>query len=396
MGKFRKFKDIFRLIRTYFSAALVSLLLLGIFTYVATTGGPLLRWDLLVSDYNSETYTYESGAASASYSTPSLTAKLSYSSHWGIGLEDGTDRTGAGCVTIAYLDPSSPLAKLSKNVVVGAYFTKAAFLDSGGNNLYALAKDGAEEDIAVFQNAANLVSFSITSKGGGIRGSFLSTLLVIALSLLLAMPLGIASAIYFVYFAKKGSKIVFLLERMIEITSGIPSIIFGLVGVAVFIPLTNVLFLSHGGNLVSGSLTLVIILLPTIVKSTEEALKEVPPSYRTSSLALGASERQTLWKVILPSALPGILTSGVLSAGRIIGESAALVFAIGTYISDSVSLNSGSATLAVMMWSVISGEYPNYALASAIALLILLIILCLSLLAHLTSLVFLRKRGLRS
>ena len=395
MGKFRKAKDFFRLAQTYFSAGLVSLLLLGIFAYVATTGGPLLKWDLLVSDYNSETYTYESEAAASSYSAPTLSSKLAYSSSWGIALEDGTDRVGAQCVSIAYLDPSSPLAKLSKSVIVGAYFTKAAFLDPEGNNLFALARDGAEEDIAVFQNAAHLVSFSITSQGGGIRGSLLSTLLLIALSLLLAMPLGIASAIYFVYFAKKGSKIVFLLERMIEITSGIPSIIFGLVGVAVFIPLTNAFFLSKGGNLISGSLTLVIILLPTIVKSTEEALREVPVSYRTSSLALGASERQTLWKAILPSALPGILTAGVLSAGRIIGESAALVFAIGTYISDTVSLNSNSATLAVMMWSVISGEYPNYALASAIAFLILLIILCLSLLAHLTSYVFLKKRGLR-
>jgi phosphate transport system permease protein len=394
MGPFRKIKDILRLLSTYGSAFLVSLLLVGIFIYVGVNGAPLLNFDLLVSDYNSQTYTYESTATSYLYSTPSLTEGEYYSSSWGIALEDGTDRTGASCVNIAYLDASSPLAKLSKNVVVGSYFTKAAFVDKNENNLYALQRDGAKEAITTFENASRLVSFSITTKGGGIRGSFLSTLLVIFLSLFLAMPLGILSAIYFVYFAKKGNKLVFLLERMIEITSGIPSIIFGLVGVAVFIPLSNALFLSHGGNLISGCLTLVIILLPTIVKSTEEALKAVPKSYRTSSLALGGSERQTLRKVLLPSALPGILTAGVLSAGRIIGESAALVFAIGTYISDSVSLNANNATLAVMMWSVISGEYPNYALASAIALLVLLIILALSLLARLFSYVFLKKRGL--
>jgi len=296
-------------------------------------------------------------------------------------------------VSIVYLAPASPISKLDSEVKVGAYFTKAFLSDENGGTIIALARDGASAVKDNFEIGKALISFSITTKGGGIRGSLLSTLLVIALSLLLSLPLGIGAAVYFAYFAPKKSRFVKILEKMIDVTSGIPSIVFGLIGVAVFIPLSSVFTGVNTGSLLSGCFTLVIILLPTIVKTAEEALDEVPKDYRKASLALGASERQTLHKIILPTALPGLLSAAVLAAGRIIGESAALVFAVGNVIGDTVSLAGKNDTLAVAIWSLLAGENPNYRLASAIALIILIVVSLLSLSAKILTYVFLKKRG---
>jgi phosphate transport system permease protein len=121
-----------------------------------------------------------------------------------------------------------------------------------------------------------------------------------------------------------------------------------------------------------------IILLPIIVKTTEEALRVIPVSYRYASLSLGASETQTAFKIILPNAIPGILTATILSIGRIIGESAALIYAIGTSIKDTVSINQSSTSLAVHIWTIMNGEVPNYKLASAISIIILIIVFIMS------------------
>lgn len=393
MGTTRKLKDILRGTATYLSAALMVLTLGGLFGYMIAEGAPLFQWDLFVSDYQTQTDTIEGNNTLAlSYSDPSMEG-VSFSSGWGIGFKDGTDRTGSAVVEVAYLDSSSSLAKLSSSIQVGEYFTKAFLTDGSGEMIVSLAKEKAAGVCGDFDAGVGLTSISFTTKGGGIRGSFLSTLVVVALSLALSLPLGIGAAIYFAYFAPKQKKWVIFLERMIDITSGVPSIIYGLIGVAVFIPLVSFLSGKNTGSLLSGSLTMVIILLPGIVKTSQEALEEVPASYRTGALALGGSERQALYHVVLPTALPGLLSAGVLSAGRVIGESAALVYAIGTYISDSVSLTGRSATLAVEIWSLLAGENPNYALASAIGLLILLTVFVLSLIAKVLSHQFLKKAG---
>jgi phosphate transport system permease protein len=390
--RIRKIKDAFRKGITWFSAACTLALLLAIFVNIAQGGASLLSWDLLTSDYASATYTYESTATSATYAEPALT-NASYSPSWGVAFADTTSFTGESVVSLVYIAPSSPIGKLNSQVKVGAYFTKAFLSDASGANVIALAKEGAKGVQAAFEQGKTLVSFSITTQGGGIRGSLLSTLLVIVVSLALSLPLGIGAAIYFSYFAKKEGRIVRILGKMIEVTSGIPSIVFGLIGVAVFIPLSSVFTGVKTGSLLSGCFTLVIILLPTIVKTSEEALDEVPKDYRSASLALGSSERQTLHKIILPAALPGLLSAAVLSAGRIIGESAALVFAIGNVIGDTVSLAGKNDTLAVAIWSLLAGENPNYHLASAIALIILIVISILSLSAKILTYVFLKKRG---
>lgn len=388
----RKIKDLCRKSVTWLSAGCALALLTVIFVNIAQGGASLISWDLLTSDYASATYTYESTASSATYADPGIEG-ASYSASWGVAFKDDNSFTGESVVSLVYLAPSSPIGKLDQKVAVGTYFTKAFLTDSAGGTVIALAKDGASGVKDAFEQGKSLTSFSITTKGGGIRGSLLSTLLVIAVSLLLSLPLGIGAAIYFAYFAPKKSRIVALLEKMIDITSGIPSIVFGLIGVAVFIPLSSVFTGVNTGSLLSGCFTLVIILLPTIVKTSEEALDEVPKDYRTASLALGGSERQTLHKIILPTALPGLLSAAVLASGRIIGESAALVFAIGNVIGDTVSLNAKNDTLAVEIWSLLAGENPNYHLASAIALIILIVISILSLSAKILTTVFLRKRG---
>jgi phosphate transport system permease protein len=388
----RRIKDILRQGATYFSAAFALFLLCAIFVNVFSNGASLLSWDLITSDYSSSTYTYTSSASSSHFSDPGLEGSY-YSPEWGVGFEDTTSLTGDKVVSLSYIAPASPIAKLSTDVSVGTYFTKAFLTDATGGTLIALSKDGASSICDSFDSGISLVSFSITTKGGGIRGSLLSTLIVIGVSMLLAMPLGIGAAIYFAYFAKKKNHLVRLLERMIEITSGIPSIVFGLIGVAVFIPLSSVFTKTNTGSLLSGSFTLVIILLPSIVKTSQEALEEVPVAYRPASLALGGSERQTLHKIILPTALPGLLSGGVLACGRIIGESAALVYAIGNVISDTASLSGKSATLAVEIWSLLAGENPNFRLASAIAVVILIVVSILSLLAKALTHIFLRKRG---
>jgi phosphate transport system permease protein len=391
----RRLKDVCRAGSTYGCGALGVLILLSIFLYVFINGSSLLSWDLLSRDYHSETLSFEGdGLASSSFVMPNG-AGSGVSSSWGIAFNDEEDLVGNGVVVVSYLDVASPLRKLetSEGVLLQEkdYFTKAFFLRGNGESVLALAKDGAKSVAASFESGVTLTSLSITTEGGGIRGSLLSSLLLLGMTLLLALPLGISSAVYFTYFAPK-KRWVALLERMIEITAGIPSIIFGLLGVAVFIPLCDSLRLSQGTSLLAGALTMTVILLPTIVKTSEEALREVPGTYRISALALGSSERQTLYRVILPSALPGLLSGAVLSSGRIIGESAALVYASSTYIADYVSLNKGSATLAVEIWSLMAGENPNFRLAAAISIVILFIVTLLSLAAKLLSRLYLKKK----
>jgi phosphate transport system permease protein len=158
---------------------------------------------------------------------------------------------------------------------------------------------------------------------------------------------------------------------MVDLLTGVPSIIYGLLGAALFIPLLNNTIQTSGGSVISGALTLAVILLPTIIKNTEEALKVIPDELRKGSLALGASRTQTIFKVVLPSAIPGVLTGVLLGIGRIIGESAALIFAVGSAIKDDIILTERSTSLAVHIWTVMGGDKPNFELASAIAIIIL-------------------------
>ena len=193
---------------------------------------------------------------------------------------------------------------------------------------------------------------------------------------MIALPIGIASAVYLNEYAKK-SKFNMLLRSGIETLTGVPSIVFGLMGVTVLFPVTQV-FGATTTSILLGGLTMAIILLPTIIRSTEEALLVVPQHLRDASLSVGANQSQTIFKIVLPCAVPGILTGVLLGIGRVIGESAALIYTMGTFINDSPTLLSQGTSLAVQIWSIMSGEQPNYELACAISIIILVFVLILN------------------
>lgn len=216
-----------------------------------------------------------------------------------------------------------------------------------------------------------LFSIHYDSENVSMLPALINTLFMAVIALVLALPIGIGAAIYLVEYAKKGSRFVGLVRLTAETLTGIPSIIYGLFGSIFFVKFCNM-----GLSLLSGSLTLAIMVLPVILRTTEESLKMVPDSYREGSFGLGAGKLRTISQVVLPSAIPGIVSGVILSIGRIVGESAALIFTAGTIAEVASSVFASSRTLAVHMY-VLSGEglYMNQTFATAVVLLLLAIIL---------------------
>lgn len=216
-----------------------------------------------------------------------------------------------------------------------------------------------------------LFSLTYTSKNASLMPALINTLIITALSLLIAVPIGIASAIYLVEYAKKGSKLVSLIRITAETLSGIPSIIYGLFGLLFFTTT-----LHWGYSLLSGSFTLVIMILPLVIRTTEEALMSVLDSYREASLGLGAGKLRTIIKIVLPSAIPGILSGVILATGRIVGETAALIYTAGTVAQVPGNLMGSGRTLAVHMYTLSSeGLYMDQAYATAVVLLVIVLLI---------------------
>ncbi len=216
-----------------------------------------------------------------------------------------------------------------------------------------------------------LFEWEYTTDNASMMPAIINTLSITALSLLIAVPFGIFSAIYLVEYAKRGSKLVELVRLTTETLSGIPSIVYGLFGYLMF-----VIALEWGYSLLAGTLTLSIMILPLIMRTTEEALKAVPDSYREGSFGLGAGKLRTVFRIILPSAVPGILSGVILGIGRIVGETAALIYTAGTVTGVASGLFSSGRTLSVHMYALLSeGLYTNQAYATAVILLIVVIII---------------------
>ncbi len=361
-------------------------ILIAVFVFVFNKGSSLLSWDLLTGDYYSTVYDgyYDSELTTNLFVAPDdLDSDTYFSTRWGIALKDDLDREGHDYILIVYVDTESPLANLPDKNNEGemVYMASGQSLDKiiFSDNTIMLSSKGAEAAISQFESATGIKDIMFTTAGKGIRGSLITTMYLIILTLIVALPIGILTAIYLHEFAPKNNKLVNILRRMVEMLTGVPSIIFGLLGAAVFIPIVSTVTGTEGGNLISGSLTLAVIILPVIISSTEETLKTIPDEYRQASLALGATKSQTTFKVILKSSAPGILSAVLLSIGRIIGESAALIYAIGTSIKDEIIVTERSTSLAVHIWSVMSGETPNFELASAISIIILLVVFVMNL-----------------
>lgn len=217
--------------------------------------------------------------------------------------------------------------------------------------------------------------------------AFVSTTMLIGLALLLALPLGVGAAIFLNEYAKKGSVFVKVIRLFVDTLAGIPSIIFGLFGMVFF-----VIGMNMGYSLWAGGITLALIILPTIIRSTEQSLSEVPDSMREASYALGAGKLRTIFVVVLPQAITGIITSIILSIGRIVNESAALIFTVGsasTFIPQGYG--DSAASFAVLVWKFMSnGLQVNEAYATASILLIFVIIL--NLLVSLVEWLFNRRK----
>ncbi len=224
----------------------------------------------------------------------------------------------------------------------------------------------------------SLFSLTYTTENVSLLPSLITTIIMTLMSLIIAVPLGIFTAIYLVEYARRGNKLVKVVRVTAETLSGIPSIVYGLFGWLFFVGQ-----LKMGFSIISGALTLAIMILPLIMRSSEEALKAVPDTYREGSFGLGAGRVRTVFKIILPSASGGILAGIILAIGRIVGETAALIYTSGTVAQIPQVYNTATGefffqqsarTLAIHMYALSSeGFYTNQAYATAVVLLVMVV-----------------------
>ena len=215
----------------------------------------------------------------------------------------------------------------------------------------------------------SLFAWNYNSENLSMLPAIINTLTMIALTLLMAVPLGVGAAIYLVEYAKRGSRLVKLVRLTAETLSGIPSIVYGLFGYLMF-----VLACGMGNSMLAGALTLAIMVLPTILRTTEEALRAVPDSYREGSFGLGAGRLRTVMRIVLPAAVPGIFSGVVLAVGRVVGETAALIYTAGTVTGVADGLLGSGRTLAIHLYCLLNeGLYTKEAYATAVILLVFVI-----------------------
>ena len=216
-----------------------------------------------------------------------------------------------------------------------------------------------------------LFEWEYSSENVSMLPAIVVTVLMVVLALLFAAPVGMGAAIYLVEYARRGNRLVSLVRLTTESLAGIPSIVYGLFGFLLFVVACGM-----GFSILGGALTLAVMVLPIIMRTTEEALKSVPDNWREGSFALGAGRLRTIFCVVLPAAVPGILSGVILSIGRIVGESAALLYTAGTVAAMPESLFSSGRTLSVHMYALLSeGLYVNEAYATALVLLIVVLLI---------------------
>lgn len=378
----RKLKDNLLTGLIWLSAAFSVGILIMIIVFIFSNGWSKISWDFLLNDYESQTQ-YVNISSDQSYIAPSsLSSDALFSENLGIAIEANDDG-----YEVIWIDENSPV-KLAKNNAGEAFPIKKGYqleqVNSDSSRLKINHKTKGSEIIEVLNESDDL-TIKVVSPGGGIFPMIISTLMLILVALLFSAPVGVLAAIYLVEYAKPG-KLVNMIRFATEVLSGIPSVVYGLFGMLIF---ANTLKL--GMSILSGGLTLMILLLPTMMRTTEEALKAVPVSYREASYGLGANKIQTLSKVILPSAIPGILVGVILSIGRTIGESAALLFTVGTFAKLPINPTSGNLSLFETGTSLTVRAYVevkesgNIEMAAAIGIVILMIVFTLNLISRLIS-----------
>lgn len=392
MNTSRRLADGVKNFFTYLSTGLAVFVLGAVFVFIFTTGAKTLSWDMIKGDYWGGNFNVAfQDAKPEEFQAPAdLPEGSVFSAKYGFAVKDDKNHEKKDIMLLTYVDPKSkflntisstagPTQGQPMKAVKGSEIKKITYLDPNGEKTTAglLGKQHATEMMDTLDNqSTGLDSMFYQSAGGGIRGSLIATLILIGITLLIALPLGVFAAIYLHEIAGK-NKFTNAVRSSIEMLNGVPSIVFGLMGMTVFFPLTAMAGATTP-NILLGAITMAVVLLPVVIRQTEEALITVPDKMRMGSLSLGATKTQTIFKVVLPNALPGILTAGLLSISRIIGESAALIYTMGTFVVDQPVVNGRATTLAVQIWSVMSGEQPNFELASAISILILVMVLILN------------------
>ncbi len=391
----RKAKDLLAKMLIYISSFITVAVLLTIIGFIFINGIGLINWSFFTNEYNDKTYYlhFEPKIIESKISDQQLSDKMVYDTKktkvisraiyieqiGGAIMQTENLKDSKIETTISYVDKKSTMlqAKDRKNEVVAI---QNGFVIKSING-EKLEDQSIEEVNQLIQDAKGSIEFKATNPGKGVLTNIITTVYMILLSLGIAAPIGVLAAIYLVEYAKPG-KLVNLIRFATESLSGIPSIIYGLFGMAFF-----VVFLKFNLSILSGSLTISIILLPVIIRSTEEALKSVPNTYREASYGLGASKLQTISKIIIPSAMPGILVAVILSIGRIVGESAALLLTAGTVSKIPDSLFSSGSTLTVQAY-YLAKEEANIEMACAIGIVIILLIIVLNVIAKLISKIF--------
>lgn len=216
----------------------------------------------------------------------------------------------------------------------------------------------------------DLFALEYNSDNCSLLPAIVNTLEMAGISLLIAVPVGVFAAIFLVEYADNSSKVVGLIRITAETLSGIPSIVYGLFGLLFFATT-----LHWGYSMLSGAFTLAIMILPLIMRTSEEALKSVPVSYREASFGLGAGKLRTIFKIVLPAAMPGVLSGIILATGRVVGETAALIYTAGTVAQYATPMASGR-TLAVHMYVLSTeGLHMDKAFATAVILLIMVLLI---------------------
>lgn len=366
----RIIKDTIAKVLLYLASALSVMTLVVIIGFVFVKGLPGINLDFLTRQWQDKTTFINVGLKN----TEDTDLTDSYIASLSAYVEQDED----GNFAITKLEKSSPLLE-AKNLKGDVYKVKND--DVITKVIATNAKDITLEELnKQFNDAAKngeTLKLKVTRPGGGIKPMVVSTLYIILLSLAIAAPVGILSALYLTEYAKKG-KILVVIQFAIQMLAGIPSIIYGLFGMLVFVQMLKMQY-----SILAGALTLSILLLPTIISTTSEALKAIPKGYRESSLGLGATKLQTNFKIVLPNALPGILVAMILSIGRIVGESAALIWTAGTIaqIPSSLTGNTASAaTLTTKLYQLLKEE-GDVASACSIAVVIIVLIWVLNLLS---------------
>ena len=376
----RKVKDQLCNMLIWLSAAFSVGILVLVVGFIFSKGWSKISLDFLFNDYESKTQ-YVTLESDQAYQAPaSLSESALFSENLGVALELKEDH-----YEIVWMDKEFPLKEATNNADEKVKISKGDCVQQikvSGKSL-KLDKKTDQEEIVKALNENNTLVMKVMSVGGGIFPMIVSTLLLVLVALLFSAPIGILAAIYLVEYAKPG-KLVNVIRFATEILAGIPSVVYGLFGMLMFVNTLNL-----GMSILAGGLTLTILLLPTMMRTTEEALKVVPMSYREASYGLGANKIQTLSKVVLPSAIPGILVGVILSIGRIIGESAALLFTIGTFAKLPVNPESGNFSLLETGTSLTVRAYievkesGNVEMAAAIGIIILIVVFTLNLFSRL-------------